>query len=111
MTRAELELVAKEMRARGLHSSWDNLLEFSRGVVGNLADAYQALLRNSMLPGSTPFSNPNDAQKIAKDKLAKALTLLTSEAQVTRWESEVLARNNMNSRQEAEDPRVGGQSV
>ena len=93
MTQAELELVAKEMRDRGLHSSWDNLLEFSKGVVGNLVDAYQALVRNSVPPDSTSFSNPNDAQRIAKDKLAKALTLLTSEAQVARWESEVLAGN------------------
>jgi len=93
MTQAELELVAKEIRARGLHSSWDNLLEFSEGVVGNLVDAYQALIRNSALPDNTSFSNPDDAQRIAKDKLAKALTLLTSEAQVTRWESEVLTGN------------------
>ena len=106
MTQAELELAAREMRARGLHSSWDNLLEFSRSVVGNLVDAYQALLRNSVLPDSTSFSNPNDAQKIAKDKLAKALTLLTSEAQVARWESEAWAENNISDAQEAKDSGI-----
>ncbi|GAG20682.1 unnamed protein product, partial [marine sediment metagenome] len=56
-------------------------------------------------------SNPANAQKIVKDKLAKALTLLTSEAQVARWESEALAGNNMPAPQEAEDSRVGGQSA
>lgn len=93
MTQAELEQVAREMRARGLHLSWDNLLEFSRDVVGNLADAYQALLRNAALLGSASLSNSDNAQKIVKDKLAKALTLLTSEAQVARWKSEASAEN------------------
>ena len=111
MTQAELEQVAKEMRARGLHLSWDNLLEFSRDVVGNLADAYQVLLRNTALSDSTYLSNPNDVPKIVKDKLGKALTLLTSEAQVARWESEAWAENNISDAQEAKDSRVGGQDV
>ncbi len=93
MTQAELELVARGMRARGLHSSWDNLLEFSKDVVSNLADAYQALLRNAALSGTSSLSDPNNAQKIVMDKLAKALTLLTSKAQVTRWEAEAATEN------------------
>ena len=111
MTQAELEQAAKETRARGLHLSWDNLLEFSKGVVGNLADAYQVLLTNSIPWDSNSLSNRDDAQKIVKDKLAKALTLLTSEAQVARWESEALAGNNMPAPQEAEDSRVREQSA
>ena len=95
MTQAELEQVAKEMRARGLHLSWDNLLGFSRDVAGNLADAYQVLLRNATLLGSASLSNSDNAQKVVRDKLAKVLSLLTSEAQVGRWESEVLAENNI----------------
>jgi len=93
MTQAELELIARGMRARGLHSSWDNLLEFSKDIASNLADAYQALLRNAALSDTSSLSDPNNAQKIVRDKLAKALTLLTSKAQVARWEAEAAAEN------------------
>ena len=102
MTQAELELVARGMRARGLHSSWDNLLEFSKDVVGNLADAYQALLRNAALSGTSSLSDPNNAQKIVRDKLAKALALLTSETQVARWQSEATAENRKHETPEFE---------
>jgi hypothetical protein len=44
-----------------------------------------------------------DMQKVIRDKLARALTLLTSEAQVARWESEVLAGNNIVVTLEVED--------
>ena len=90
MTQAELEQIAREVRAKGLHSSWSELIEFSDGVVGNLVDAYQALLRNSGSLGSISSSNTEDVQLMVQDRLAKALTLLTSEAQVASWKSEVL---------------------
>jgi len=93
MTQADLELVAKELRARGLHSSWDELLTFSKDVVGNLVDAYQALLKNSKLPDKIFSTNPDDAQRVAKDKLAAVLVLLTSKVHVAKWESEALAGN------------------
>jgi hypothetical protein len=90
VTQAELEQIAREVRARGLHSSWSELIEFSDGVVGCLVNAYQALLRNSVSVGSIPSSNPEDVQLWVQERIAKALTLLTSKAQVAKWEREVL---------------------
>ena len=102
MTQAELELVARKMRARGLHSSWDGLLTFSKDVIGNLLDAYQALLKSAAKPDRISSTNPDDAQKVARSKLAKALILLTSEAQVTRWKSDALTENNNPGTQQIE---------
>ena len=100
MTQAELEQLAREMRIRGLHSTWEELLAFSKDVVGSLADAYQALLRRSTLTDRTSSDDPNDVPKMIKDKVARALTLLTSEAQVARWEAEVTAENSILGIQE-----------
>ena len=90
MTQAELEQIARDMRARGLYSSWNELLVFSESVVGGLVDAYQALLRNSVSSGNMFSANPGDLQVLIKEKLGKALASLTSQAQVARWESEAL---------------------
>ena len=95
MTQAELELVAKKMRTRGLHSSWDELLTFAKDVVGGLADAYQAVLKSTAKSDKVSSTNPDNVQKVVRDKLAAALTVLTSEAQVARWESDVLDGNNV----------------
>jgi len=97
LTQAELELVAREIRARGLHSSWDELLTFSKDAVGSLVDAYQALLRSTAKSNKVSSSDPDDLQKMVRDKLAKALTLLTSEARVAKWESEALTENNRHN--------------
>jgi hypothetical protein len=105
MTQAELELIAREMRARGLHSSWNELLVFSDDVVGSLADAYQALLRSMEKSDKVSSTNPDNVRKIVKDKLAKALTLLTSEAQVAKWESKALMGNNRPGTRGVEDSR------
>ena len=91
MTQAELEQIARDMRARGLRSSWNELLVFSESVVGGLVDAYQALLRNSVSSGNMLSANPGDLQVLIKEKLGKALAALTNQAQVTKWESEALA--------------------
>ena len=93
MRQTELELIAREVRARGLHSSWNELIEFSDAVVGGLVEAYQTLLRNSALVSSKPSNNPEDTQQVVRDRLAMALTLLTSQKQVNEWESEVLESN------------------
>jgi hypothetical protein len=90
MTQAELEQIAKDMRARGLHSSWNELLVFSESVVGGLVDAYRALLKNSVRSGNMLSANPSDLQMLVRKKLRKALISLTSRAQVSRWESEAL---------------------
>jgi hypothetical protein len=97
VTQAELELVAREIRARGLHSSWDELLTFSKDAVGSLVDAYQALLRSTAKSDKASSSDPDDVQRMVRDKLAKALTLLTSEARVAKWESEALRENNRHN--------------
>lgn len=88
MTQAELGSIARKIRARGLHSSWDELLTFSEDVVGSLVNAYQVLLKSPALSEKASLSNHNGVQKVVRDKLAMAITALTSEAQVARWESE-----------------------
>ena len=47
MTPVELEQIPTKMRATGLHSSWNELIEFSNDVVGGLVEAYQTLLKDS----------------------------------------------------------------
>jgi len=103
MTQIELELVARGVRARGLHSSWDELLTFSKDAVGSLVDAYQALLKGTAKPDTVSSSDPDDVQKVVKYKLVKALTLLTSEAQVARWGSDALTENNTSGTRQMED--------
>ena len=93
MTQKDLEQVATQMRARGLHSSWNELLEFSESVVGSLVDAYQALLRNSVSSGSMLSANTGDLRVLLQEKLCKALVSLTSQEQVVKWESEALTSN------------------
>jgi hypothetical protein len=97
VTQAELELVAREIRARGLHSSWEELLTFSKDTVGSLVDAYQTLLRSTAKSDKVSSSDSDDVQKMVRDKLAKVLTLLTSEARVAKWESEALTENNRHN--------------
>jgi len=93
MTQAQLEQIAREMRAKGLHSSWSDLIEFSDCVVGGLVDAYQALLRDSASSDRVPSTNTSDLHTMVQEKLVRALTSLTSQAQVARWESEVLGND------------------
>jgi len=102
MTQAELELVAREIRARSLHSSWDELLKFSRDTVGSLVDAYQALLRSAAKSDKISPSSLDDVQKVMRGKLA---TVLTSEARVAKWELEILTENNRAGTQRVEDSR------
>ena len=94
MTQLELESVAREMRYRGLHSSWNELLALSQDVVGSLADAYQVLLRSMAKSDRVSSFDSDDAQKLVRDKLVKALTLLTSEARVAKLESKALMESN-----------------
>ena len=105
MTQAELELVAREMRDRGLHSSWNELLAFAEDVVGSLASAYQTLLRSMAESNTISATDPDDAQKMVKDKLVKALTLLTDKVRVAKWELEALTENNRPGMNEVEDLR------
>jgi hypothetical protein len=108
VTQAELEFVAREMRDRGLHYSWNELLAFAEDVVGSLASAYQTLLRSMAKSNTVSSTDPDDAQKVVRDKLVKALTLLTDKAQVAKWESEALPENNCPGMNEVEDLRFEG---
>jgi len=90
LTQTDLENLARQMRERGLHSSWIELIEFSRGVVGSLIDAYKALLGNSLSKDDRPSVGADELIYVVKDRLSKALTLLTSKEQVARWEQEAL---------------------
>jgi hypothetical protein len=105
VTQAELELVAREMRDRGLHYSWNELLAFAEDTVSSLVDAYQTLLRSITKSNTTSSTDPDDAQKVVKDKLVKALTLLTDKVRVAKWESEALTENNRPGMDEVEDLR------
>jgi hypothetical protein len=91
MTQVELEQIAREVRTRGLHSSWNELLEFSDSLVGSLVDAYQALQRCSVSSGTILSTNPSGLQVLLHEKIGKALLSLTSQEQVAKWESEALA--------------------
>jgi len=105
MKQAELELIAREMRARGLHSTWNELIVFSEGIVGSLSEAYQTLLKSMAKSNTIPSTDPDDVQKVVRDKLAKALTLLTDKARVAKWESEALTEKNRPGTQGVEDSR------
>lgn len=94
MTQAELEQLARKMRDRGLHYSWLELIAFSRDVVGNLVDAYQALARDISSSGDLHLNDTDVELKAISSKLALALTILTSEEQVSRWKSEALSASD-----------------
>ena len=98
MTQAELELFARAMRGKGLHYSWNELLAFVEDIVGGLAGAYQTLLRSTAESDTISSTDTDEVQKVVKDKLAKALTALTSEAQVAKWESEAFTDNKARER-------------
>ena len=107
MTQVELDLLAREMRARGLHSSWRELLTFSEDVVGSLIDANQALLKSTAKSDSIYRGDPDDVPRVVRDKLAGVLTLLTSREQVAKWKSEALVGNNITGTREVESSRFG----
>ena len=90
MTPVELEQIATKMRATGLHSSWNELIKFSNDVVGGLVEAYQTLLKDS---ASSNGDNTEKMHLLIRDRLSKALVSLSSQAHVTRWESEVLGKS------------------
>jgi len=93
LNQADLEQLARQTRARGLRSSWVELLEFSGSAIGSLVDAYQALLIAPVFSGNPLSANPGDLRVFLQDKLGKALVSLTSQEQVAKWESEALADN------------------
>jgi len=106
LSQTDLEQLARQMRARELHSSWNELLEFSGSVVGSLVDAYQALLRSSVSSSNMLSVDPGDLRALVQDKLGRALLSLTSKEQVARWESEALASDILTCPEEKLKPRA-----
>jgi hypothetical protein len=96
LTQSELEELANQMRWRGMHLSWNELMEFSQSVVGALVDAYQAVLRDSECPQGKLTERRSGSPAIVKTQLARALKSLTSETQVTKWESEAFLASGLN---------------
>jgi len=96
LNQADLEQLARQMRARGMHSSWKELLDFSESAIGSLVGAYQTLLRAPVSSGNPPSASPDDLRVLLQEKLGKALVSLSSQEQVAKWESEALAGNIHN---------------
>ena len=85
MTQTELEQVATHIRDIGLHASWNDLLAFTDNVVGNLVDAYQTVVGNSLATNVVLSLAPDN---VLQEKLSKAITSLTNEEMVARWRTE-----------------------
>jgi len=90
MTQAEGELIAREIRARCLHSSWNDLVGFWQGVMGDLTSAYRTAVQGVAASHSVSSGDPNDMQVVVRDKLGVALSQLEGERQVARWNAEAV---------------------
>lgn len=92
MIQAEVELIAREIRARCLRSSWSDLVAFWQGVMGNLESAYRALVQSTAAFHHMSSEESSDMQRIVRDKLAIALSQLAGGRQVVRWDAEATRR-------------------
>lgn len=88
MTQAEAELIVREIRSQCLHSSWSDLVDFWKEVIGNLETAYRAVVQSTAPLRRIASRDSNDVQAIVRDKLAMALSQLAGARQVDRWEAE-----------------------
>jgi len=88
MTQAEIESIAREMRARCLHASWSDLVIFWRGVMGNLESAYRTLVHGTAPPHHVSSEDLGNTGRMARDKLAVALRQLAGDRQIARWDAE-----------------------
>ena len=107
MTQIELEQIASHIRDIGLHSSWNELIEFSDSIIGGLVEAYQTLLGDSTNLSNISATNPEDVYIMVRDRLARALTFLTSPTQVAMWKSEVPEGYTAS---ESETPALGNKN-
>lgn len=87
MTQGEIEVVAREIRTRSLHSSWDDLVGFWQGVIGNLERAYRASVQSIAAFHQMSSGDSNDMQRMVRDELATALRRLAGGRQMTRWDA------------------------
>lgn len=93
MTKAEAEIIAREIRSRCLHSSWNDLVAFWQDVLDNLESAYRAAVRRTAANQHVSSEHSSELQPTVKDKLATALSQLAGEKQVARWYTEATRRN------------------
>jgi len=93
MTQTELEQIARHLRDIGLHASWSELMVLADSVVGNLVDAYQTLVRNSLASNNTSLTSDSNVYMTLQGKLCKAIISLTNKEMVARWGSEAYGRD------------------
>ena len=91
MTQPEIELIARDLRTKCMRSSWNDLVVFWQGVMGNLESAYHAL-EHSAAMGHTPTGNVADGQRVARDKLALTLSQLGGEHMAAKLDAEAAGR-------------------
>lgn len=94
MTREEAELIAREIRARCLHSSWDELVSFWEAVVGDIKGAYQAAVQCGESLNLVSSKDCKEMEKYMKDRLAEALAQLAGKGKVDQWEAEAKAEGD-----------------
>jgi len=92
MTQGEIEVVAREIRTRSLHSSWDDLVGFWQGVIGSLERAYRASAQSIAAFHHMSSGDSNDMQRIVRDELATALRKLAGGRQMARWDAEAMGK-------------------
>jgi hypothetical protein len=90
MTKGEIEVVAKEIRTRSLHSSWDELVGFWQSVIGSLERAYRASVQSIADFHQVSSGDSNDMQRIVRDELATALRELAGGRQMAKWDAEAM---------------------
>ena len=88
MTQTELEQIARHLRDIGLHASWSELMVLADSIVGNLVDAYQTLVRNSLASHNTSLTSDSNVYITLQGKLYKAIISLTNEEMVAKWRTE-----------------------
>jgi len=88
MTQVEVELIAREIRTRCLHSSWSDLVDFWGAVMSNLEEAYRAVVHGKASSHGVTASGCSEMQTRVRDKLARVLSQLAGEQQVARWNAE-----------------------
>jgi hypothetical protein len=79
MTQAEIEVVARRVRLRSLHSSWDEWVGFWQGVLGTMASAHRASTQSIAASQhmSSVDADADAMQREVRDQLAHAMRELS----------------------------------
>lgn len=105
MTKAEVELIAREIRNRCLHSSWIDLVAFWQGVMVNLESAYLTMVQGAEATHHVSSEHSSELEPTVKDKLGMALSQLAGEKQVARLYAEAtrLSQTDIESQNPVQD--------